>query len=61
MWHDGNKRLFFPCSVLGKKIYVLYTHLNYTVGYKCFKFSKMCTNLKYVFLFWQDELFTDKL
>lgn len=30
-------------------------------GYKCFKIIKICTNLKYVFLFWQDELITDEL
>lgn len=52
------KRLLF--LVLKQKIYVIYTFKIYS-GYKCFKIIKICTNLKYVFLFWQDELITDKL
>lgn len=35
---------------------MLYTHLKYTVGISASKSFKFCTNLKYVFLFWQDEL-----
>lgn len=61
MWHDKSKRLGFFFVVLfqfWERKYMLYTHLKCTVGYKCIK---ICTNLKYVFLFWQDELFTDKL
>lgn len=44
--------------VLKKKIYVIYIFKIYN-GYKCFKIIKICTKLKYVFHFWQDELITD--
>lgn len=37
----------------------MYTFKIYS-GYKCLKFIKICTNLKYVFLFWQDELIIGK-
>lgn len=36
------------------KIYVIYIFKIYS-GYKCFKIIQICTNLKYVFLFWQDQ------
>lgn len=58
MWLIGGKKVFF--LVLKQKIYVIYTFKIYS-GYKCFKIIQICTNLKYVFLFWQDELITDKL
>lgn len=48
------KRIIIFFLVLKMKIYVIYIFKIYS-GYKCFKIIQICTNLKYVFLFWQDQ------